>query len=110
MGGSIGVARSTTIPQLLVYRFIQALGASPGMFVGASVIGDIYKLEERGQAMGIHFARILLGLVLAPLAGGTAAHYASWRIMQYSIGLFGLVSFILCTCFSLRPVILAPRK
>ncbi|KAF8985904.1 hypothetical protein BDQ17DRAFT_1376425 [Cyathus striatus] len=30
---------------------------------------------------------ILLGLALAPLAGGTAAHYASWRTMQYSIGL-----------------------
>jgi MFS family permease len=37
----------------LSWRFIQAIGASPGLSVGAGVIGDIYKLEERGQAMGI---------------------------------------------------------
>jgi MFS family permease len=40
----------------MVWRFIQALGASPGLAVGSGVIGDIYKLEERGQALGIFFA------------------------------------------------------
>jgi MFS family permease len=39
----------------MFWRFVQAFGASPGMSVGAGVIGDIYKLEERGQAMGIFF-------------------------------------------------------
>ena len=51
--GSIGVGSSRTLPQLLSWRFIQSIGASPGLSVGAGVIGDIYKLEERGQAMGI---------------------------------------------------------
>jgi MFS family permease len=53
--GSFGVAFSPTIPQLMFWRFVQAFGASPGMSVGAGVIGDIYKLEERGQAMGLFF-------------------------------------------------------
>jgi len=39
----------------MAWRFVQALGASPGLAVGSGVIGDIYKLEERGQAMGIYF-------------------------------------------------------
>ena len=39
----------------MVWRFVQALGASPGLAVGSGVIGDIYKLEERGQAIGIFF-------------------------------------------------------
>ena len=54
--GSLGVASSRTIAQLLSWRFVQAIGSSPGLAVGAGVIGDIYKLEERGQAMGIFFA------------------------------------------------------
>ena len=62
--GSFGVASSRTIPQLLLWRFIQSMGAAPGVSVGAGVIGDIYKLEERGQAMGIfisvrHFTSLL---------------------------------------------------
>lgn len=85
--GSVGVATAQNVPQLLIGRFIQTFGASPGFSVGAGVIGDIYKLEERGAAMGTYFAvckaksdnglseliypqAILLGPALAPLAGG----------------------------------------
>lgn len=53
--GSLGVALSQTVSQLMVWRFLQTFGASPGLSVGAGVIGDIYKLEERGGAMGIFF-------------------------------------------------------
>ena len=31
------------------------MGASPGPALGAGVIGDIFKLEERGRAMGVFF-------------------------------------------------------
>jgi len=54
--GSLAVGLSRSIPQLMIWRFLQAFGASPGISVGAGVIGDIYKLEERGTAMGVFFA------------------------------------------------------
>ena len=46
------------------------MGASPGSVLGAGVIGDIFKLEERGRAMGFFFAvSILFSIqVLASLA------------------------------------------
>lgn len=53
--GSIGVGRARNVQQLLVFRFIQAMGASPGTSVGFGVIGDIYRLEERGRAMGSYY-------------------------------------------------------
>ena len=54
--GSLGVATASSISGLLIWRFLQAFGASPGYVLGAGVIGDIYRLEERGRAMGIFFA------------------------------------------------------
>ena len=54
--GSAGVAAAQSIPSLFFWRFIQAMGGSLGPVIGAAVIGDIYKLEERGGAMGICFA------------------------------------------------------
>jgi MFS family permease len=54
--GSIGVTFSRTILELLFFRVIQSVGASPGFSIGAGVIGDVYKLEERGTAMGIFLA------------------------------------------------------
>jgi len=53
---SLGVATAQSMPQLLFWRFMQAMGSSPGLTIGTAVIGDIYKLEERGTAMGLFFA------------------------------------------------------
>ena len=53
--GSCGVAMSTSLCSLLFWRFVQSFGCSGGMSLGAGVIGDIYKLEERGTGIGIFF-------------------------------------------------------
>lgn len=90
--GSIGVSVSRSVWELFFYRVFQAAGASPGFSIGAGVIGDIYKLEERGTAIGIFLAAILVGPSLAPVAGGLAAQYASWRVMQFVVGIFGLTA------------------
>jgi MFS family permease len=53
--GSCGVAMSTSLQNLLFWRFVQTFGCSGGISLGAGVIGDIYKLEERGSAIGVFF-------------------------------------------------------
>ncbi|KAL1706303.1 major facilitator superfamily domain-containing protein [Schizophyllum commune] len=83
--GSLGVALSSTINQLLVWRSIQALGMSPGFSVGAGVVGDLYSAEHRGLAMGVFLGIALLGPLLAPVVGGYVAHYWSWRNMQFCL-------------------------
>ncbi|KXN87022.1 Quinidine resistance protein 1 [Leucoagaricus sp. SymC.cos] len=92
--GSFGVGLSTSVPSLMFWRFWQAAGASPGISVGAGVIGDIYKVEERGSALGIFYAVTLLGPALAPFVGGFTTHYASWRVLQLGLGVFGVIGFV----------------
>ena len=53
--GSFGVSIAHSVPELLFWRAVQAAGSSAGMSVGMAIIGDIYKLEERGTAIGITF-------------------------------------------------------
>ncbi|EKM83282.1 hypothetical protein AGABI1DRAFT_69563 [Agaricus bisporus var. burnettii JB137-S8] len=96
--GSIGVARAQSVQQLLIFRFLQAMGASPGTSVGFGVIGDIYRLEERGRAMGSYYGATLLGLALAPLTGGFFAHHFSWRALHISLAFFALAAYI-CVLF-----------
>ncbi|KAI0628836.1 MFS general substrate transporter [Trametes polyzona] len=92
--GSAGVAMSQTVPTLMLWRVIQALGASSGMSVGAGAIGDIYRLEERGAAMGIFFGASLFGPAIAPLCGGIATHYFSWRHAQWGLFIMGLCALV----------------
>ncbi|KAJ7039126.1 MFS general substrate transporter [Mycena alexandri] len=92
--GSIGVGLSKTIPQLMVFRFIQAFGTSGGLAVGGGVIGDIYKLTERGTAMGVFFAASLVGNAISPVVGGWGAKYSSWRNVQLGVFFVGLAVFL----------------
>ena len=54
--GSAGVAAAQSISSLLFWKFVQSTGGSLGPVLDAAVIGDIFKLEERGGAMGVFFA------------------------------------------------------
>jgi MFS family permease len=62
--GSAGLAAAQSIPFLFFWRFLQSMGASLGPSLGAAVIGDIFKLEERGGAMGICFAASKLSFMI----------------------------------------------
>ncbi|KAJ6497761.1 MFS general substrate transporter [Mycena sanguinolenta] len=92
--GSIGVAIAKTIPELMVFRFIQALGTSGGLALGGGIVADIYKLSERGAAMGIFFAAALFGNTIAPTIGGGPAKYSSWRNVQFGLAFVGLFVFL----------------
>jgi len=91
--GSLGVALARTVPQLMLFRVVQAFGGGGGMSVGAGVISDIYRLEERGSAMGFFFAATLLGPSLSPVLGGIAARYASWRVLQLALAMCSTALF-----------------
>ncbi|TCD62516.1 hypothetical protein EIP91_006790 [Steccherinum ochraceum] len=97
--GSLGVASAHTVPELLSLRILQAFGSSSGLSIGLAVIGDIYKVDERGTASGIFFGCVLLGPALAPVIGGFFAEYYSWRIMQLALCIAGLVTLTLVSLF-----------
>ncbi|KIJ24108.1 hypothetical protein M422DRAFT_39286, partial [Sphaerobolus stellatus SS14] len=95
--GSLAAALSRTVTELTISRAIQGFGAGSVMSVGAATISDIYRVEERGTAMGVYFGAVLLGPALAPLAGGLASTYASWRFMQlilFGMALAALIAII----------------
>ncbi|KAG1899963.1 major facilitator superfamily domain-containing protein [Suillus fuscotomentosus] len=60
--GSCGVALSTSLQSLLFWRFVQMFGCAGALSLGSGVIGDIYKLEERGTAIGIFFSMLFIYL------------------------------------------------
>jgi len=97
--GSLGATLCTNVTQLAISKAVQAFGAASVVSVGAGTISDIYKVEERGTAMGIFFGAILLGPALAPFAGGLASEYASWRLVQFALFCSGLIAWILVALF-----------
>lgn len=77
--GSLGVASARTVPELLTLRVLQAFGSASGLSIGVAVIGDIYRLEERGAASGIFFGvRIVYAQIFKMLISETCAVCPVW--------------------------------
>jgi len=80
--------------QLMAFRFLAGIGGSAPLAIGGGVLGDIFKPEERGKAMGLYAMGPLLGPAIGPLVGGFVAEYSTWRWMFYATSIVNLIILI----------------
>jgi len=76
---AFGAGLSGSIPFLILFRGIQAIGASIVFVVAAAMISDIFPKKERGHAIGIYGAITGLGLAIGPFIGGVLIQWLNWR-------------------------------
>ncbi|KAL7279358.1 hypothetical protein ACG7TL_007199 [Trametes sanguinea] len=65
--------------QLIAFRFLAGLGGSAPLSIGGGVLGDLWRPEERGQAIAIYSLAPLLGPVIGPTCGAWIAQKSTWR-------------------------------
>lgn len=75
----IGCALAPNISALIVFRFLSGVGGAGCLTLGAGVISDVFRTDERGFAMGIYTLGPLIGPTLGPLIGGYLAQSIGWR-------------------------------
>ncbi|WP_263701749.1 MFS transporter [Bacillus thuringiensis] len=68
--GSIGCAFSGNIYFFLFFRAVQAIGIAAIPVVAATIIGDLFKGNERGEAMSLYQMLLALAPAIGPLIGG----------------------------------------
>ncbi|ACL16612.1 MFS transporter [Methanosphaerula palustris] len=91
---SLGCGLSQSIPELILFRILQAVGASMLMGVSVAIIIQVFPPGEQGRAMGYYTAVIALGLIVGPSAGGFIVDLLSWPfifLVNVPIGLVLLV-------------------
>lgn len=81
--------------QLMAFRFLAGLGGSAPLAIGGGVLGDIFKPEERGKAMGLYAMGPLLGPSIGPVVGGWVAEKSTWRWMFWATS---IVNVIISVC------------
>ncbi|KAK3358220.1 major facilitator superfamily domain-containing protein [Lasiosphaeria hispida] len=75
----IGCALAPSIESLLVFRFFSGIGGAGCLTLGAGVIADVFRTDERGFAIGIYTIGPLLGPTIGPLLGGFLSQTIGWR-------------------------------
>lgn len=92
-------AVSNSLPLIIVFRMIEAIGCSSAQSVGAGVISDIFVPTERGSALGWFYLGTLIGPLVAPIIGGAIQIWLGWRANLYFMAIFTFSASILTmTC------------
>jgi len=99
VGGSILCSSAISMPQLILYRGLQGLGAGALLPLTMTIIGDLFDLEQRARMQGIFSAVWGLSSIIGPLIGGTLVDAWSWRAIFYLNVPFGIVAAMLVALY-----------
>lgn len=92
--GSLLCGFAETLPQLIIYRFIQGLGAGAIAPVSMTIIGDIYDKEERAQIQGYLSSVWGISAIMGPALGGLMVESFTWRLIFWMNIPLGILSII----------------
>jgi len=77
--GSLTCYFSSTLTQLVFFRFVQALGAAMMMATGPAIIKMVFPHEKLGMGLGFIGIATSMGLMTGPVISGLLIEYFSWR-------------------------------
>ncbi len=90
--GSILSGLAQSMPQLILMRVIQGLGAGAVMPIVLTLLGDLYTLEQRAKVQGWFSGVWGVSSVAGPALGGVLTDQLSWRWVFFVTVPFGVMA------------------
>jgi MFS transporter, DHA1 family, multidrug resistance protein len=91
---TIGCALAPSLTILAIFRTTAAFGASAGMVISRAMVRDL----SEGQAAAIMMSRLVLVMgvapILAPTIGGAILAFAHWRVIFWTLAIYGTACVI----------------
>jgi DHA1 family bicyclomycin/chloramphenicol resistance-like MFS transporter len=106
VGASLGCAFATDVTQLILFRFLQALGGCAPLVVPRAVVRDYFDGRESVRMLSMLVLVMMLGPILAPFLGGQLLIRFGWRSVFFVLAGYGVVWLALASWLlpeSLRP-------
>lgn len=88
-------AMSETIDQMIVFRFLHALGGGAGTVVARASVRDRFDTNQASRVMSSMMVVTAIAPLFAPLVGGYILTWFGWRTIFWVLTGFGIVSWLL---------------
>ncbi|WP_414502171.1 multidrug effflux MFS transporter [Zymobacter sp. IVIA_5232.4 C2] len=92
--GSIGCALSYSILSVVVWRVVQALGASAGVVLARAMVRDRYAGVQAARMLSVLITVMAIAPLVGPLIGGHIAEWFGWRAIFLMLVLIGLTTLL----------------
>ena len=91
---SVACARASTMPDLIVWRFVQAFGGSIVPTLVQAMVRDLYDRDQSARILSLNMLVTASAPVVAPLIGGQVLLWLDWRAIFWVLVGFGLVALL----------------
>ena len=81
--GSALSGASQSMPQLILFRAVQGVGARGLLPLAMTILGDLYTLKERARMQGLLSGVWGFASIVGPVTGGYVTAVLSWRWVFY---------------------------
>jgi DHA1 family bicyclomycin/chloramphenicol resistance-like MFS transporter len=99
--GSIGAALSPSAEWLILFRFVQGVGACASMSLPRAIVRDNYTGAPAAQLMSLLMLVFSISPILAPLTGSAVIAFGDWRLLFLTMAAVGTLCLLLLM-FGLR--------
>lgn len=92
---SLLIANCSTVMELWVYRFFQALGGASGVVIARAIVIDVFPNNRVAKIFALLMLIMGIAPMLAPALGVFILAYWNWQGIFYTMALFGFIGLLL---------------
>lgn len=92
--GSAGCGLSDSAEGLILWRLLQAFGASAGPVLARAMVRDLYARERAAQMLSTLMLIMAVAPLLGPIVGGQILELSGWRTIFWGLTAVGIISAI----------------
>lgn len=92
---SIGCFFVSSIEQLVVWRFFQALGGGCGTLIARIIVRDVFDQKSQVRVLSYLAAGLVISPIFGPIIGACVSSYLGWRSIFLVLALFSLIALVL---------------
>lgn len=93
------IALCHTYTELMGFRILQSVGASPLIAIASAVVADIVTSAERGSYAALVAVPVIFAPTLGPVIGGLLTEYLGWRSIFWFLLAAGGFGFLMIGLF-----------
>ncbi|MEN2281600.1 multidrug effflux MFS transporter [Algoriphagus sp. SE2] len=91
---SMGCALSGSVENLIIMRFLQAIGGCAGMVAAQALVRDIFPITKTAQVLALLILVISVSPMIAPTLGGFVTAYYHWHWIFIILALLTIIIWI----------------
>jgi len=90
---SAGCALAPSVEVLILFRFLQAIGACSGMVISRAIVRDKYTANESARVFSLLLLIMGVAPILAPIIGGQMSEHWGWSSIFWTLTILSALTF-----------------